>query len=57
MTQATDASLIERSLRGERPAFETLLYRYQDRVYSLCLRMAGRPEEAEDLAQESLLRL
>lgn len=30
--------------------------RYQDRLYALCLRLSGNPEDASDLAQDVLLK-
>lgn len=48
----SDARLLRRIRRGDERAFAQLVYQYQDRVYGLCLRMLGNPEEAEDLAQE-----
>jgi RNA polymerase sigma factor (sigma-70 family) len=37
-------------------AFEALLVAQGDRVYSIALRMAGDPHEAEDIAQEAFVR-
>ena len=46
-----------RSRQGDMAAFEALARRYQARLYSFALRMIGDAHEAEDLAQETLLRL
>ncbi|MBI4348529.1 MAG: sigma-70 family RNA polymerase sigma factor [Elusimicrobia bacterium] len=35
---------------------EELMTRYQDRVYAVCLRLAGNPPDASDLAQDVWLR-
>lgn len=35
---------------------DALLAAHQDRVYGLCLRFTGNPEQARDLAQDALLR-
>jgi RNA polymerase sigma-70 factor (ECF subfamily) len=44
--------LLVRRLRDrDERAFRELVETYQDRVFSLLLRMIGRREEAEDLAQ------
>lgn len=51
-----DAELVDRAVRGDGPAFEELVIRYQDRVYNLLSRMTGSAEEAEDLAQETFLK-
>ena len=38
-------------------AFEEIFLRYYGLVYQVCLRILGRPEEAEDIAQEAFLKL
>jgi len=54
---ATDERLVEAlEVRDER-ALETLYDRYGDYVYSVCLRMVGDVQLAEDLSQEVYLRL
>lgn len=52
----TERAIVERAAGGDGAAFETLVLKYQDRVYGLALRLTGRPEEAEDVAQEAFLR-
>lgn len=42
--------------RPEPVDFERIYHRYRWRVYSLCLRMAGNTEEAEDLTQQAFLQ-
>lgn len=37
--------------------FEELYMTYRSRVWSICLRMTGNPDDAEDLTQETFLRL
>ncbi|MCL6647985.1 MAG: sigma-70 family RNA polymerase sigma factor [Chloroflexi bacterium] len=37
-------------------AYAVLVERYQTRIYSLCLRLTGSPDDAADLAQETFLR-
>ena len=44
--------LIRRLKRGDDRAFEEIVRTYQDRVFSLSLRMLGNRQEAEDVAQE-----
>jgi RNA polymerase sigma-70 factor, ECF subfamily len=48
--------LVRRAQAGEMPAFNSLVLRYQDAVYSLALRMLGSPAAAEDAAQEAFIR-
>ena len=50
-----DAALIARARSGDRTAFDELIVRYQDRVYSMALRMLGHREDALDVAQEVLV--
>lgn len=50
-----DHGLVASVLAGERDAFRSLVEREQDAVYRVCLRILGRPHDAEDVAQESFL--
>jgi RNA polymerase sigma-70 factor (ECF subfamily) len=43
-------------LSGASTAFEDLYHRHVGRVFALCLRLAGDPARAEDLAQETFVR-
>ncbi|MCS6923907.1 MAG: sigma-70 family RNA polymerase sigma factor [Fimbriimonadales bacterium] len=51
-----DAALVERCLRGDTGAFDTLVERYRDRVFSLAFRLLGEAGAAEDAMQEAFLR-
>ena len=51
---ATDADLAQRLCRGEPQAFHALIDAYGNDLYRLALRLADRPEDAEDLMQETL---
>lgn len=55
-TAADDRLVSALEVRDER-ALETLYDRYGDYVYSVCLRMVGDVQLAEDLSQEVFLRL
>lgn len=48
--------MIRRAQRGDADAFEQLLLEHQKSVYNLCYRMAGNPDDAMDLSQETFLR-
>ena len=50
-----DELLIRRAQRGDADAFEQLLLEHQKSVYNLCYRMAGNPDDAMDLSQETFL--
>lgn len=47
---------IERSLKGDHEAFESLVRRYQRMIYALTYRMTGSTADAEDLTQETFIR-
>lgn len=49
-------NLVERSRQHDLKAFEELVLLYQDRVFSQCSRLAGNPDDAQDLAQEVFLQ-
>lgn len=49
--------LLERCRRGEREAFDELFERYLPLVYNLALRLLDDPETAEDVVQETFLRV
>jgi RNA polymerase sigma-70 factor, ECF subfamily len=51
-----DEPLVRRAQRGDRFAFETLVGRYERRLYTLAARVLGSREEAADAVQEALLR-
>jgi len=56
LSGATEAVLIREAKRGDFDAFEELVRRYQERIYSLGLRMTKHPQDAEDVLQETFLR-
>jgi len=57
MQQEKDASLIRAFLGGDEAAFDALVLAYQDRVYTLCLRLLGNGEDARDSAQETFVKV
>jgi RNA polymerase sigma factor (sigma-70 family) len=52
-----ETALLERAQRGEGAALEALLSSIQKDVYNLALRFLWSPEDAEDAAQEILLKV
>ena len=50
-----DQELVERTLRGELPAFETLFRRHGDVAHRVAARVVG-PDEADDVVQDAFLR-
>jgi RNA polymerase sigma-70 factor (ECF subfamily) len=53
---ATEAELVARAQGGDVGAFERLSSAYADRLFMLLLRLLGDRAEAEDVAQEVMLR-
>ena len=52
----TDTELIEAAARDLDGAFEALVMAHQNRLYSIALRMLGDPRDAEEAAQDALVR-
>ncbi len=57
MDEATQRSLVTRAQRGDASAFGELIGLTQAAVYHVCLRMMGERREAEDMAQETFVRV
>lgn len=49
--------LVRRCVAGDAAAWEELVRQYNRRIYNLCYRFTGSPDEAEDLAQEVFIRM
>ena len=54
---AIDDQLMEQVRAGNESAFETLVHRHKDRLVGYLAKLTGDIDRAEDLAQESFLRL
>lgn len=50
-----DPELVQRAKRGDLDAFEVLVGRHEQRIYSLALRMLRHEEDAEDVTQQTFL--
>jgi len=48
--------LVGRAREGDMEAYENLVRTFERPIYFLCLRMAGAPQAADDLAQETFIR-
>jgi RNA polymerase sigma-70 factor, ECF subfamily len=55
--QTSDDELIEAALGGEGEAFEELLQRHLDAMYSVAVRITLRPSDADDVVQEASVRI
>lgn len=53
----SDQALLRESRRGDEQAFEELFTRYYALVHAVVYRVVGDPAEAEELTQETFLRL
>lgn len=53
----SDSFFLERSCSGDPASFEALFLAHYDQVYAVLVRLLGNREDAEDLAQETFLRL
>jgi RNA polymerase sigma-70 factor, ECF subfamily len=49
--------LVDRCLQGDQSAVSELVDRYQQRVFALCYRMLGHRQDAEDVTQQTLIRV
>jgi RNA polymerase sigma-70 factor (ECF subfamily) len=52
-----DAEIIRKCRAGDERAYRELVDRYRRQVYSMALRMLRREEDAEDVAQETFIRV
>jgi RNA polymerase sigma-70 factor (ECF subfamily) len=57
MEDTSDSHLVEAARAGDSGALETLIERYQPRVYRFGLKMCRTPEDAEDILQDTLLAM
>src|SRR5579885_2029015 len=57
VADAEDQRLIEALKSGAEPAYEELLARFQQPVYTLCLRLLNDEGEASDVVQEVFLKV
>lgn len=51
----TEQELVERAKKGDETAFEVLVTDNEKRIYNLCRRLTGNPEDAAELTQEAFL--
>ena len=56
MTRSEERQLIERAIQGDRVAAGEFIKAHQASLYAYMLRMSGRPEVAEDVVQDALVR-
>ena len=51
-----EASLVKRARQGDLGAYDELVRRYQERIYSTVYHMTANHEDANDLAQEAFIK-
>ena len=49
--------LVRRCLAGDAVAWEEIVQRYHRRIYNICYRFAGSPDDAQDLTQEVFIKM
>ena len=54
--EVSNSELVKKSQLGDKSAFEELVKRHQDLVFSLSFKLTGNKELANDVAQESFIR-
>ncbi len=57
MQRSVEHTLVRRAKEGDEEAIEALIRAHQDALYAFILRLSGRPETAEDIVQEALVRV
>lgn len=57
MNKPDDKELMERCVKGDRRAFETLLVRYEKPVYNAAYRMLHNADDARDVTQTVFLKV
>jgi len=55
-SQAEDQALVRSFLDGDAVAFSRLVEKYRKAVYAVAYRFAGNHEEADDIAQETMIK-
>ncbi|MBW8002056.1 MAG: sigma-70 family RNA polymerase sigma factor [Planctomycetes bacterium] len=51
-----DRELVKRCQRGDSRAMETLIVRYQNRIYNVILKMCGNVDDAAELSQDAFVK-
>ena len=56
MTREQENRIVQKVLKGDVNAFETLVLEYEKNVYNIALRMTGNSEDASDMTQEAFIK-
>ena len=57
MTEEALNLLIQKAQKGDLRAFEQLAEQYHSKIYNICLGIMGNPHDAEDAAQNALIKV
>jgi RNA polymerase sigma-70 factor (ECF subfamily) len=57
MAMSNASALLDRVARGDATSFEQLYDRYSAMLYALLLRILGRPEDAQEVLQETFVKV
>ncbi len=55
--ERADQDLVAAAQEGDQAALEALVEKHQHWIYNISLRMVGRPEDAQDVTQEILIKM
>ena len=56
-TDFTDQALVESAVKGDKKSLEQLVKRHQAWIYNIALKMVWDPADAEDVTQETLIKI
>lgn len=56
-TDSTDQALVESAVKGDKKSLEHLVKRHQAWIYNIALKMVWDPVDAEDVTQETLIKI
>ena len=56
-TDSTDKALVESAVNGDKKSLEQLVKRHQAWIYNIALKMVWDPADAEDVTQETLIKI
>jgi len=56
-TDSTDQALVESAVKGDKKSLEQLVKRHQAWIYNIALKMVWDPVDAEDVTQETLIKI
>ncbi|MEQ1822018.1 MAG: RNA polymerase sigma factor [Fimbriimonadaceae bacterium] len=56
LTWGSEASLIKKASRGDKMAFDEIVYRYESALYAMAYRILRNPEDAVDAVQETFIK-